>query len=203
MTDRRSEPPVRPWLQALVLLGVILALGISIALLRQVIGITSPWLALLLMFDFLGIAKFAEPLFRLAMPGALRPLRPWERGSGVYRRLGVLRFGRLLRDSPLRYLNTGVYLDRGPRDPFRVRLHAESSEANHFWDAVLFMAYIVFAAGKGMWSVVAFFLAVQVVVNVYPILHLRYVRGRLDRVIRRMGAGQPGGASAIVPGGTS
>ena len=53
------------------------------------------------------------------------------------------------------------------------------------------MAYIVFAGVNGMWSIAAFFLAVQVLVNVYPILHLRHVRGRLDRVIRRMGAAQP------------
>ena len=195
--------PVRPWLQVLALLGVIIAFGVSLALLRQVIGITSPWLALLLMFDFLGIARFAEPLFRLRMPGALRPLRAWERRSDVYRRLRVPTFGRLLRKTPLRYLNTGVYLDREPRDPFRVRLHAESSEANHFWAAVPFMAYIVFAGVNGRWGIAALFLLVQVLLNVYPILHLRYIRGRLDRVIRRMGEAQPSGARAMIPGGTS
>lgn len=195
--------PVRPWLQALALLGVIIAFGVSFALLRQVIGTASPWLALLLMFDFLGVARFAEPLFRLRMPGALRPLRPWERRGDLYRRLCVPRFGRLLRKTPLRHLNTGVYLDRGPKDPFLVRLHCESSEANHFWAALPFMAYIVFAGVNGMWSIAAFFLAVQLLVNVYPILHLRYIRGRLDRAIRRMGAAQPSGASANIPGGTS
>jgi hypothetical protein len=32
----------------------------------------------------------------------------------------------------------------------------------------------------------------QVLVNVYPILHLRHIRGRLDRAVRRMGAAQAG-----------
>ncbi len=36
-----------------------------------------------------------------------------------------------------------------------------------------------------MWGVVAWFLLAQLLLNVYPILHLRYVRGRLDRAFRR------------------
>ena len=51
------------------------------------------------------------------------------------------------------------------------------------------MAYIVFAGVNGMWSIAAFFLAVQVLVNVYPILHLRHVRGRLDSVHPQNGRG--------------
>jgi hypothetical protein len=81
-----------------------------------------------------------------------------------------------------------VYLDRADEDPARVRLLIESSEASHFWAAVLFTPYVVFAGLKGMWSVVAWFSLAQVVLNVYPILHLRYVRGRLDRAMRRIGA---------------
>jgi hypothetical protein len=179
---------IPPWLHALALLAVILVFGASFALLSEVIGIDSPWLALLLMFYFLGIAKVAEPLFRLRMPGVLRPLRRWEREGDVYRRLRVVSFGTLLRLAPLRYLNSAVHLDREGRDLLLVRLHAESSEANHFWAAVLFMPYVAFAGLHGMWNVVAWFSLAQVLVNVYPILHLRHVRGRLDRAIGRTGA---------------
>jgi 2-iminobutanoate/2-iminopropanoate deaminase len=179
MSDRRS------WLHALILSAVVAVFGVSFKLLSGVIGLDSPWLILLLMFDFLAIAKVAEPLFRLRMPGALRPLRDWEREGNVYPRFGVAGFGRLLRRSPLRYLNAAVYLDRDRRDLREVRLWAEASEASHFWVAVLLMPYIVFAAVKGMWGVVAGFTLVQLIVNVYPILHLRHVRGRMDRVLRR------------------
>jgi hypothetical protein len=167
-------------------------------MLSRVIGITSPWLVLLLMFYFLAVAKVAEPLLVLRMPAGLRPLRRWEREGDAYRRLGVFGFGRLLRHSPLRYLNAAVYLDRGRRDPAAVRVKAESSEASHFWAAVLFTTYVAYAALEGMWSVAAGFLLAQWVVNVYPILHLRSVRGRLDRVIRRMDALKAAGASAEI-----
>jgi len=158
-------------------------------MLGGVIGITSPWLALLSMFYFLSIARVAEPLFTLRMPRALRSLRRWEREGDVYRRLRVLSFGRLLRRAPLRYLNPGVYLGRERGDPLRVRFHAESSEAAHFWAAALFMPFVLLAASNRAWGIVVWFLLAQVVVNVYPALHLRHVRGRLDRTIdkaRRM-----------------
>jgi hypothetical protein len=181
---------MRPSLHALVLVAVIVVFGASFAMLSRVIGISSPWLVVLLMFYFLGIARIADPLVRLRMPRVLRPLRGWEREGDVYRRLHVPGFGRLLRKSPLRYLNSGVYLDRERRGPVQVRLQAESAEASHFWAAVLFMAYVALAGLKGMWNIVAWFLLAQVLVNVYPVLHLRYVRGRLDRTIRRSGAAQ-------------
>lgn len=184
---RRARPV---WLAALALLAVILVFGASFALLSRAIGITSPWLVLLLMFQFLGIARVAEPLFRLRMPRMLRPLRPWELESHVSRRLGVLRFGRILRHSPLRYLNSGVYLERRRGDPLQVRLQAESSEAAHFWAAVLVMPYVAFAGLSSRWSIVAVFVLAQVLVNLYPILHLRHIRGRLDRIIPRIGAAQ-------------
>lgn len=179
---------MRLWLHVLALLAAVLVCGVSVALLSEVIGITSPWLVLLLMFDFLGIAKVAEPLFKLRMPRVLRLLRRWEREGNVYRRLHVRGFGRLLRRTPLRYLNSAVYLGRRRRDPLQVRRMSESSEATHFWAAVLFMPYLTFVALNCMWSIVAWFSLAQVLVNVYPILHLRYVRGRLDRTIRRIGA---------------
>jgi len=176
------------WVHALILAAVVVAFGVSFRLLSDVIGIDSPWLALLLMFYFLAISRVAEPLLRMRMPEALRALRPWERRRDVHRRLGVVRFGTLLRRSPLSFLNPAVYLDRGDKDPARVRIQIESSEASHFWAAVLFALYIGFAGLKGMWSVVVWFVLAQLVVNVYPILHLRYVRARLDRARRRLGA---------------
>ena len=177
------------WLHALALLALVLVFGVSLVLLGTVIGSTSPWLALLVMFYFLAIAKFAEPLVVLRVPRWLYPLRHWELEGKVLRRLGVFSFGKLLRKTPLRYLNSRVYLDQQRRDPLRVRHQAASAEASHFWAAVLFIPCIALAAVWGEWTVVAWFSLVQVLVNVYPILHLRHIRGRLDRAIRRIGSG--------------
>jgi hypothetical protein len=178
------------------LLSVVLVFGVSFALLSTVIGITSPWLALLVMFYFLGIVKVAEPLFMLRMPRVLYRLRHWEQEGDVLRRLRVSSFGRLLRQTPLRYLNSCVYLDPQRRDVPRVRRQAESAEAAHFWAAVLFMPCIALATVTGKWSIVAWFSLAQVLVNIYPILHLRHIRGRLDRTIRRIGVAQAGRESA-------
>lgn len=187
---------MHPWQHALVLVVVILLLAVSFALLGGVIGFSSPWLVLLLMFYFLAIAKVAEPLFRLRMPVVLRPLRRWEMEAVVYRRFGVLRYGRLLRQTPLRHLNSAVYLDRERTGPLKVRLQAESAEASHFWAAILFLPYLVLAGLNGMWTVVVWFSLAQLLVNIYPILHLRYVRGRLDQILRRIQA-----AKAVRAGG--
>ena len=176
---------MRSWRHWLVLLSTVLVFGASFALLGSVIGMNSPWLVLLLMFDFLGIAKVAEPLFRLKLPSVLRPVRRRESAASAYRRFGVLGFGRLLRRSPLRYLNSGVYLEARHGDLNEVRLRAESSEANHFWAAVLFTPYVLYAGLHHQWVVVAWFTLAQVLVNVYPILHLRHVRERLTRALGR------------------
>jgi hypothetical protein len=170
----------------LVLLSAVLVLGVSFAMLGWVIGFASPWLALLLMFNFLGIAKFAEPLFMLRMPKALYALRRWETEGDALRRLGVFGFAKFLRRTPLRHLNSRVYLDRQHRDPLKVRRQAESGEATHFWGAVLFTPYIALTAVTGHWGIAITFSLAQVLVNIYPILHLRHIRGRLDRTILRM-----------------
>ena len=176
---------MRPWLNWLLLVTTVLVFGGSFALLGSVIGMNSPWLVLLLMFDFLGIAKVAEPLFRLKLPSVLRPVRRRESTASAYRRFGVPGFGSLLRRSPLRYLNSGVYLAAGHGDLEGLRLRAESSEANHFWAAVLFAPYVLYAGLHRQWSVVVWFTLAQVLVNVYPILHLRHVRERLTRALGR------------------
>jgi hypothetical protein len=182
------------WLHALVLLAFVLMFGVSFAMISTLVGTTSPWLALLLMLYFLGLGKVAEPLFMLKMPKRLYRLRPWEQEAEVMRRLRIPSFGRLLRRTPLRYLNSNVYLDQRRRDPREVRLRAESAEALHFWAGVLFMPFIAFAAIAARWSALGWFVLAQLLVNIYPILHLRHVRWRLDRAMRRKGAGREGSA---------
>jgi hypothetical protein len=142
-------------------------------------------MALALMFFFLGLAKVAEPLYRLKLPGALRQLRGWELEGAVYRNLAVPAFGRCLRNTPLRYLNATLYLPRRRPDATAVLRQVESAEAIHFWAAVLLLPYMVFCALRGQWAAVAGFVLVQVLINVYPVMHLRLVRVRLDAALRR------------------
>ena len=154
-------------------------------MLRRALGADSPWLGLLLMFCFLGLAKVAEPLFMLRLPATLRAVRRWESDGAIYRALAVPAFGRLLRRTPLRHLNPAVYLAAGQPDLARVCRLAESAEAAHLWAAALLLPYIGFAWLSGQVREAAIFLLVQLLFNVYPILHLRTARARLDRLLRR------------------
>ena len=136
------------------------------------------------MFCFLGLAKVAEPLFTLRLPGVLRAIRPWEKEGVVYRGLGISIFGGLLRRTPLRHLNSAVYLAKQRSDLVTVYRLTESAEAAHFWAAVLFTPYIGFVWLSGHVKEAVILLLVQLLFNVYPILHLRVVRLRLDRFLR-------------------
>ncbi len=169
----------------IAVIGTAAGFAISLALLQPVVGSSSPWLGFLVMIYFLGLAKVAKPLFSFAMPAALQRVRPWERKGTIYRRLLVPSFGRLLRDTPLRYLNPNVYLEHGQVDLPEVRRRAEAAEAAHFWAALLFTPYIGYVLLSGRRQVALTFLLIQVAFNFYPIMHLRVVRNRLDRVLQR------------------
>ena len=169
----------------IVALGTALVFAVSFVMLARVIGFASPWLALLLMFYFMGLAKVAEPIFVLRVPATLGRVRRWEQSGSIYRQLGVHLFGRLLRDTPLRFLNTKVYLSSGTKDLRSLYRQSICIEATHFWAAVLFMPYIGYLFLSAQSRIAIFFLVIQVLINVYPILHLRLLRGRLDVVLRR------------------
>jgi len=173
----------------IAVVGTALALALSIVMLAQVIGYGSPWIALLVMFDLMAIARVAEPLFVLRMPAALSKVRPWELTGDLYRQLGVRLFGKMLRNSPLRFLNKGVYLGAVVEDLDSLCRRVASAEATHFWAALLFMAYIGYLYLSGRPQFATGFLAVQVLFNLYPILHLRLMRASLEAILRRKKVG--------------
>jgi hypothetical protein len=171
------------------LIATALAFAVSLTMMQRVVGLASPWMVLLVMTCFLGLAKIAEPIFVLKVPGSVRPLRSWELKGKIYRSLRVPEFGALLRRTPLRLLNTTVYLSGERPDVNHILRQVEAAEASHFWAGVLLTPYLVYCAWTGRWAVLGVCLVVaQVVGNIYPILHLRWVRGRLERMQRRSGA---------------
>ncbi len=167
----------------LILLAAATAFGVSLPRFGRVVGFASPSFALIAMFSFLGLVGIARTLFVLRLPCWLRQVRVWEVRGRLYRVLGVPAFGELLRRTPLRHLQPLVYLSRYP--PAKVKHQIEGAEAAHFWAAAFLVPYMVFACFQKWWSVVLWFTVVQILLNVYPILHLRWVRGRLKRVFDR------------------
>jgi hypothetical protein len=173
------------WRSIFVLAGTAAGFAASLVLLQRVLGASSPWLGLLAMFYLLGLSKVAEPLFLLRMPRVLRAVRRSETNGTIYRRLLVPSYGKLLRGTPLRYLNTAVYLAPRRPDLSKLSRQAEAAEAAHFWAALVFTPYIGYVWWAGQRWEAALFLLLQILFNIYPILHLRVVRGRLDRLLQR------------------
>jgi len=173
------------WRNIFAVIGTVAGFAISLALLQRVIGSSSPWLGLLMMFYFLALTKVARPLLMLRMPSSIRSVRPWEKEGTFYNRVLVSSFGKLLRETPLRYLNSDVYLDHQQTNLPKVSRQAEAAEAAHFWAALLFTPYIGYVWLGGHPPEALVFLLVQITFNIYPIMHLRMVRGRLDHLLRR------------------
>jgi hypothetical protein len=94
--------------------------------------------------------------------------------------LGVPSFGVFLRNTPLRYLNAEVYIRRRNIDVSAIQMQLEMAEAAHLWAAFLLTAYIIYALAQKSWDIAIIFLLIQLLLNVYPILHLRYARNRLS-----------------------
>ncbi|HEY0587512.1 MAG TPA: hypothetical protein VGD52_15350 [Pseudoduganella sp.] len=178
-------PPAKTICSAVLFCLTAIVFAVCFVMLREVIGGESPWLGLLLMFYFMGLAKVGEPLFVFRMPSFIREVRSWETKGIIYQRMGVQRFGQLLRASPFRLLNTSVYLAKRPWDLQSLCRHAASFEATHFWAALMFTPYIAFVWVRGQAAVAALFLVIQVLFNIYPILHLRFLRGRLGTILAR------------------
>jgi hypothetical protein len=146
----------------------------------------SPWFVCVAMICFLGLAFVAQPLVIIRMPRLLRTIRAWEIEGRLYRALGVPAFGRLLRRTPLRLFNRDVYLRDGLRDTRTVGAELEAAEASHFWAALLVAPYMVHFTLMGMWSALLGISLAQALINVYPVMHLRLSRYRLDRLASRM-----------------
>jgi hypothetical protein len=172
-----------------VLLAVVSMFAVSLALFRRAFSLTSPWFGLMVMLTFLGLIAFARPLIRLRLPKFLRTEREWEMNGRLYKALRVPTFGALLRRSALRHLNPLVYLKQDS-DRSIVEAQIEAAEAAHFLAGGLLVPYILYACARGWWAAVAWLMVVQIGGNLYPILHLRWVRVRIGRLRYKAASGQ-------------
>ena len=148
-------------------------------------SVASPWFVFVAMVCVLGLAFVAQPIVMIHMPRPLRTIRAWEAGGRVYRALGVQAYGRLLRRTPLRLFNVDVYLHDGLRDSVTVGAELEAAEASHFSAAVLVAPYMAYLVLYGMWAPLFWITLAQVLINLYPIMHLRLTRHRLGALVSR------------------
>lgn len=165
------------------LLAVLAILG-ALVMLARATAISSPWFAVIAAFVLLGLLDLARPYLTLRLPSGLMRSRDWELRGTLMRRAGIVTFGRILRRTPLRLLNTKVYLAAAAGDSAAVRAQIDSAEAAHFWAGLCTVPYLVLAFVRGWWPSLVALLIFDVLVHVYPILHLRWVRIRLQQVQR-------------------
>jgi hypothetical protein len=140
------------------------------------------------MICVLGLTSMTRPVVRLRVVSPWRIVRKWETRGPM---ATIVRwFGRLLKRTPLRLLNTHVYRTPGERGGERLLVELESAEASHLLSALLTLPYLWRAAVMGWWASVLSVAIANVVINVLPILHLRLAREavtRRDRTGRRVG----------------
>ncbi len=179
---------MRPLLDWARFLAVIAGYAAAFLALQRYLpfSVTSPWFVVVAMVCFLGLAFVAQPLVMIRMPRSLRLLRAWEVDGGAYRTLGVRAYGRLLRGTPLRLFNVDVYFRNGLCDAARVRAELEAAEASHVFAGVLVVPYMAWLAARGRWLSLASISLAQLLINVYPVMHLRLTRRRLDRILSKV-----------------
>jgi hypothetical protein len=74
----------------------------------------------------------------------------------------------------------------------RVAAELEAAEASHFWAAMLVAPYMVYALAHRMWGALFWISLAQVLINAYPVMHLRLTRHRLGRLASKRAARRDG-----------
>jgi hypothetical protein len=154
---------------------------VSVALFGCAVGYMSAWFGLMASFCLLGVFSLLHPFIPLRVPARWRQSTPGE--LRFFRSIGVDAFGRWLRRSPARMLNKDVYLT-ATRKAATVHANLEYAEAAHVWATFLTVPYLVVAFAGHRWAGFAALVIFDGVINIYPVLHLRVARSRVDSILR-------------------
>lgn len=177
---------------ALVTAPTVLSLGVLPGVVWVAVELGPPWPAAVAA----GLVAAAVAYLALGPERGYYRLRPFEVSGAVYRRLGV----RLFR----RFVVSGDYFNRwaarcdpqhrGARSLAEVR-RAErcgrASERAHVAGAAFLLPPTACAVLGGQPGLAAGLVLVNVLTNVYPVLLLRYTRGRLRAILARRPLARP------------
>ena len=160
-----------------------LALIVSIGLAVRAVGFRSASFAFTSACVINGFAAIALHVVPWCVPHTHSPFRGWERM--VWQIMGVSLFGVLVRRSPLRYLNTKVYLKCRSGNLAPVHASVIYAEGVHFWALLLSGPLLAYAIVHSWWDALAWLVIFNALCHLYPFLNLRMVRARLEPVMRR------------------
>jgi hypothetical protein len=132
-----------------------------------------------------------QSVVQLPVPGVDFAVRPGE--FKVLRSVwtGVRAFGALLRHTPLRHLGGRVYLSTAGRDPGAILRGLHTAEGVHLWALLCCCPWLMYWGLRGSWMPLLLGLCVHVPLNIYPILHLRYVNWRIDACLAKRQRREP------------
>ena len=137
-------------------------------------AVAAVWLPM----TWLGTISQVAP-FRL--PAAFHALRAGERDGRLQERLGVRWVKRLLRRGPAAWWNPRLRLPTAPTagelDALARRMCV--AEASHGLALLVSLAVAIHAAARAWWPAAAMTLALDLLINGYPMLLQRYNRARL------------------------
>ncbi|MEP7154766.1 MAG: hypothetical protein ABI905_03270 [Betaproteobacteria bacterium] len=115
---------------------------------------------------------------------------------------GVTVFGQVLRRTPLRLLNPSVYFNASQKDWPAVLEQADRARAIHFYSFLFTIPLMVWAIWNfDLWAFGALALF-QLLLNLYPMLHLRSVRRRIVRMMSRTSLRNAGSLATRINGET-
>ena len=176
-----------------------LALAVFLVLIGRSAGI-GPFLhATLANLAVVTWSAFVLPLRGLPPFDEYYRLRAWERSGRVYRWLGVPIFRALVRRGPLSLPNRALPAAWHSGDPARIERETRAAEGGHGIAFVIVLVLALAALARGSGERAAWLVALDIPMNLYPMLLQRDHRLRLRKMLgsgELIRAGAPPGEPA-------
>jgi hypothetical protein len=172
----------------IVLLAISCAAAVWVVLFTaRGVGFNSPLTAFCAVCAALGIVVVNSSTIHWSLPKALKPIRVCEASGSAYVFLGVSICGALLRRPPFRSFNTSVYVGAHRANLGKTYASLLKAETAHFWALTLTAPLICHEITRHCWHGLVWLILFDVLFNIYPGLHLRKVRARLEPLMVRRG----------------
>lgn len=188
------------WRRGVVLVAGTTAFACALSAFSKAFGAQSHVYATMVMIGITGWAAVLNSVAPLPLPGFILKVRAGEFAILRARWTAVRLFGSFLRATPLRHLGGRVYLSEAGRNPLAVLAGVREAQRVHTWALLFCCPWLVFWGMEGMWMSIVWGVAVHVPLNIFPILHLRYVSWRLEACVARMRRSKDAGQNGCTQG---
>jgi hypothetical protein len=161
-----------------------LALAVALVLLGRDSNIRPFFHAALVNLAVVGWSSFVLPLRGLPRFDEYYELRRWEQDGRIFNWMGVPLFRSLVRRSPLSLANRALPAAWHSGDPERIERETRAAEGGH---AIAFLMVVVLglvALLRGSPDRAVWLIALDVPMNLYPVLLQRDHRHRLSEMLR-------------------